>query len=336
MSTQQSRHTLEEALCAHYIFNNGIAFNDYFVPQAWRGKPYLTRYYQFAIVLAEEAVIVGGRSWGKSVTLEAAIVKVMINGYGVESVLTSFRRLHIRDREERIISYFETIPYFKMFLCGKDHTIRESVNRSPVYTIKLLNGHIHFGISIGDDPLAVNIQGPHPCLHPDQGVRLANGKMLPIRKIISRIKKGEDIFVQSFDFKQHMVVQKKVLDGWYSDIGNKKMLRVVFEDNSNILFTNNHKLYDSNGNKKRADEFKIGDYAQSNELDLSDTQRSLVVGTVLGDGCLAKETWYRNGKRKYATKKYLNIKDAIYRIIISHASAHKDNVQSKYIIVSIL
>ena len=163
MSTQQSRHTLEEALCAHYIFNNGIAFNDYFVPQAWKGKPYLTRYYQYAVVLAEEAVIVGGRSWGKSVTLEAAIVKVMINGYGVESVLTAFRRLHIRDREERIISYFESVPYFKMFLRGKEHTVRESVNRSPVYTIKLLNGHTHFGISIGDDPLAVNIQGPHPC-----------------------------------------------------------------------------------------------------------------------------------------------------------------------------
>lgn len=159
---ESSHFTKEEALNIHYIFTNGVAFNDCFVPIAWRGKPYLTRYYQFPIVIAEEAVIIGGRSWGKSITLEAAVVKAMLRGRGVQSVLTSFRKLHIRDREEKIINYFENVPYFKMFLMGKNHTIRDSVNRSPIYTIKLMNGHIHYGISIGDDPLAINIQGTHP------------------------------------------------------------------------------------------------------------------------------------------------------------------------------
>ena len=154
--------TEEEALCVHYLFENSIAFNDYFIPQAWKSDTYLTRYYQYPIVLAEDAVIVGGRSWGKSITLESAVVQVMLKGKNVQSVLTAFRRLHIRDREEKIISYFENVPYFKMFLQGKKHTIRESLVRSPIYMITLLNGHIHYGISIGDDPLAINIQGTHP------------------------------------------------------------------------------------------------------------------------------------------------------------------------------
>lgn len=157
-----SNYTTENALCVYYIFHNGIAFNNYFIPKAWHNKKYVTRYYQYIVVLADDAIVIGGRSWGKSITLEASVVKSMVNGYGMESVLTAFRKLHIRDREEKIISYFENIAYLKMFLYGKEHTIRESINRSPIYTIKLLNGHIHYGISIGDDPLAVNIQGTHP------------------------------------------------------------------------------------------------------------------------------------------------------------------------------
>jgi hypothetical protein len=51
-------YTIEDALCVHFIFNNSVAFNDYFVPQAWRGKRYITRYYQYPIVLSDDALAI--------------------------------------------------------------------------------------------------------------------------------------------------------------------------------------------------------------------------------------------------------------------------------------
>jgi hypothetical protein len=126
------------------------------------GKYYKTRFYQVPPCLVDNCVLYGGRSIGKSYDLEISIIQTMILVPSEESVLTAFRRTHIRDREERVISYFQQVPYFKLWLCGTNRTIKDSVNRTPIYTFMLRNGHQHFGISIGDDPAAVMIQGKHP------------------------------------------------------------------------------------------------------------------------------------------------------------------------------
>ncbi|GAH84479.1 unnamed protein product, partial [marine sediment metagenome] len=52
--------------------------------------------------------------------------------------------------------YFYKVPYFKAFLA------KHPVSRAPIYTVKFKNGHVLYGISVGDDPQCVNIQGTHP------------------------------------------------------------------------------------------------------------------------------------------------------------------------------
>jgi hypothetical protein len=126
------------------------------------GKYYKTRFYQVPPCLVDNCVLYGGRSIGKSYDLEISVIQTMLNVYKEESVLTAFRRTHIRDREERIITYLQQVDYFRLFFCGTNRTAKESVNRTPIYCITLRNGHQHFGISIGDDPAAVMIQGKHP------------------------------------------------------------------------------------------------------------------------------------------------------------------------------
>ena len=153
--------SINKKLCFFFLFKNPIAFRDHFLPQAW-GKPYITRYYQIPLALVHDALVCSGRSWGKSIDLEASAAQAAINEYNSESLITSFRRTHIKDRCEAIINYFERVPYFRHFLHPHARTSKQAINRTPIYEIRFANGHVLWGISVGDDPLAVNIQGKHP------------------------------------------------------------------------------------------------------------------------------------------------------------------------------
>jgi hypothetical protein len=137
-------------------------FRDFWLPKAW-GKVYKTRYYQYPMALAKDAVVIGGRSWGKSVDLESTILQNALNIPAVESLLSAFRKIHIRDRLEKVISYLTAVKYFRKFLAvGSDKTTKGAVRRHPTYEITLKNRHVIYGVSTGDDPMAIMIQGLHP------------------------------------------------------------------------------------------------------------------------------------------------------------------------------
>ena len=142
-------------LMLYVIFHNSVLFRDFFVPTMWGEKYYQTRYYQYPMALAEDAVILGGRSTGKSLDLEFQEVQDCINDYNQESLITAFRSLHIKARFERILSHFYNVPYFKAF-------IKRISRQHPIWELHLKNGHTLYGISVGDDPQCVNIQGKHP------------------------------------------------------------------------------------------------------------------------------------------------------------------------------
>ena len=142
-------------LMLYAIFHNSVLFRDFFVPTMWGEKYYQTRYYQYPMALAEDAVILGGRSTGKSLDLEFQEVQDCINDYNQESLITAFRSLHIKARFERILSHFYNVPYFKAF-------IKRISRQHPIWELHLKNGHTLYGISVGDDPQCVNIQGKHP------------------------------------------------------------------------------------------------------------------------------------------------------------------------------
>lgn len=333
MEVKNQEH-IKQALAYYFIMKNGIAFRDFFMPRAWRPE-YKTRYYQYPFCLFDEAVIIGGRSMGKSLELEGEIMKNAINEEKTEAVLTTFRRMHTKDRLEHVIEYIYNEPYLREFFKGNpSKSLREAVNRTPVYTLEFKNGHVVFGISTGDDPAGINIQGKHPCIHPDQRVSLSTGKNLYIKQIIANVKRGEKIHVKSYDLKTKKIVNRQVLDGWYSNIGDDKIYRVILEDNSNCLMTGNHRAYVEKDGKvvlKKIKELKSGeDFILTTQPELSKVQFSLAMGSLLGDACLQRETFYRNGKRKDVNKKQGWIKNASYRVVFRHASAHADYVQFKY------
>jgi hypothetical protein len=150
------------AICYYIIMNHPREFRDFFGPICWM-KPFKLRFYQFEYNIAQECAVYGGRSFGKSITLEFDMLQNALNIYNEESLLTTFRRLHIKDRFEKVISYLTRVPYFRKFMKGQgDKTTKDSITRTPFYDIHLRNGHSLKGISVGDDPLAVAIQGTHP------------------------------------------------------------------------------------------------------------------------------------------------------------------------------
>lgn len=89
--------------------------------------------------------------------LEPELVRHAIARAGEETVLTAFRKIHIRDRMERMIDYIVGIPFFRQFFYSR-------IVRSPVYEVRLQNGHITYGIPVGEDVEAKQSQGKHASL----------------------------------------------------------------------------------------------------------------------------------------------------------------------------
>ena len=154
--------SVERKLCLYFIFHNKIAFRDFFIPQA-TGKIFYVYYYQIPPALCDEMVWSGARVTGKSFDLEFSILQNPFLYPGEETFLTAYRRTHVKDRLEKVISYLSSVPYLRRFLYGDTSTsLREAVTRTPIYSIRFKNKHEICGISTGDDPQAVAVQGHHP------------------------------------------------------------------------------------------------------------------------------------------------------------------------------
>ncbi|MFA5036676.1 MAG: hypothetical protein WC479_05820 [Candidatus Izemoplasmatales bacterium] len=148
---------MKPELCLHFIWRHPVAFRDFFIPQAWgKSVPFKTRLYQVPPALAPTKVMKTGRGLGKSIELEFFVLQNALLKPNEETIISSFRRLHTKDRCETIIKYLLTIPYLRNMV-----DVRH-INRTPIYTIPLINGNTIYGASTGDDPNATAIIGKHP------------------------------------------------------------------------------------------------------------------------------------------------------------------------------
>jgi len=137
--------------------NNQPAFCGFFISKAWghKGGGYINRYFHLPIQLSPNAILFGGRSHGKSASvLEPRMIMCLFKFCDEELVLSSFRRLHIKDRMESVIRIINAIPYFTALI--------NRTRRDPHYEITTCTGMTLYGISVGDDPTAISIQGKHP------------------------------------------------------------------------------------------------------------------------------------------------------------------------------
>jgi hypothetical protein len=146
---------LSRQIALRYVMTHAVAFREYFVPQVSRRR-YWGRYTFSPVLLgmAEgDSILLAGRGTGKSMSaLEPEIVRESISRPGEETMLTALRKVHVIDRMERAIDYFE-LPLFKPLVAR--------ITRSPAYMIELKNGHMLYGVSVGDDPEAKMAQGKH-------------------------------------------------------------------------------------------------------------------------------------------------------------------------------
>lgn len=150
---------ISRALSLYFVIHNQVAFTEHFIKKAWRKKKVKCRFFHMPAMLSEDAVVLGGRSHGKSFAiLEPRLTAALFRSdYADEEiVLSAFRRLHVKDRMENVISILYKIPYFKAFILH--------VRRQPNYEIKATTGVTIHGISVGDDPTAISIQGKHPVM----------------------------------------------------------------------------------------------------------------------------------------------------------------------------
>lgn len=153
--TSSKGSTISKNLSLYFAFTNRAAFTEFFIAKAWSRKGLKVRYFHLPPMLSDDAVLLGGRSHGKSfAVLEPRIVQSMFIYPDEESVLSAYRKLHIKDRVENVVMILNKVPYFKAFIMN--------IRRDPHYDILLRNGHRFFGISVGDDPTAISIQGKHP------------------------------------------------------------------------------------------------------------------------------------------------------------------------------
>lgn len=148
---------ISKKLSLHFIIDNQYSFTEFFIAPAWgkKGGGYKTRYFHLPVMHSDDGVLCGGRSHGKSASiLEPRIIRNMYRFPDEETLLSSFRKLHIKDRVESVISIIKRTPYLNAFV--------KRIHRDPHFEITLSNGHLFYGISTGEDPTALNILGKHP------------------------------------------------------------------------------------------------------------------------------------------------------------------------------
>lgn len=145
-----------QKICLKYVMNHPVAFREFYTPRVSKRR-FWHRYTFSPVLLGMEhgdSALYAGRGVGKSYSvLEPELVRQAINRPGEETLLTALRKVHIIDRMERVIDYFESLPFLKLFI--------RRINRSPSYHLELKTGHMLYGISVGDDPEAKMAQGKH-------------------------------------------------------------------------------------------------------------------------------------------------------------------------------
>lgn len=122
------------------------------------------------------------------------------------------------------------------------------------------------------------------CFHRDVRVKLSNGKTLRIGEIVD---KKLDVEVLSYNIEKKCIEPKKVV-GWYNNGSYNEFYNVVLESGYGEKrcisgVTLNHKIYNKERIKQPLSAFKVGDEVLYYCPTINDIQKSILVGTLLGD-----------------------------------------------------
>ena len=137
------------------------------------------------------------------------------------------------------------------------------------------------------------------CFRGNMLVTLEDGSQKSIKEIVDNKLKCN---VLSYNFKTNKIESKPII-GWYNNgikerdnwiklrVFNKRdghSLKSNGLDYSSIECTKNHKLFNSLGNEVNANDIQINDTILAYHYNLSYEQQQIILGMILGDGCLHK------------------------------------------------
>ena len=125
--------------------------------------------------------------------------------------------------------------------------------------------------------------GNYLCLQADQRVWFADGRKIPIKKVVNQRIRGK---VFSFNVETGSLEPKKIV-GWFNNGELGKCLEIKTESRYILRVTPEHKIMTLNGFIE-ASRLKKGDLIVCNEPILTGLQESLFYGSMLGDMHLSK------------------------------------------------
>lgn len=123
------------------------------------------------------------------------------------------------------------------------------------------------------------------CFYKDTKITMADGTTKKIKDVVP----GD--MVMSFNEKTHEITPQKVLNTFRNGLKPKsEWIKIISRKNFNsnkihVTATKNHKFFTPNG-WKCAGDLKVGDEFYYYDYEFSETQKSVLLGLGLGDGCV--------------------------------------------------
>lgn len=254
---------------------------------------------------AGDCFSIGSRNTGKSFFLKIDVFLTWIHKVK-EACLASFDQKHLSKVADPIAAYIESHPFAKIFHLKKGATA--SVNRKHG-GLRAVSEH---GCLIeganekveGNNP-GTDFHSKHyevfwyeeACVDRNTLVRIVDKNGLIRSEFIGKlINSGEwkDVLIYSYNFEKRKLELKPIINIFKKTIPHYSYWDLKVENFGNteyrrLITSQNQKIYTDNG-YKQVEELNIGDKLYSIDYDrLSDLQKQILIGTLLGDACINKK-----------------------------------------------
>ncbi len=279
----------------------------------------------------------GARKFGKTlISLMIDMLESIVHLDGWEVIFTSYDAVHIRSVLERIIPVVESHPFYKL--------LSVHVKRSPTYLLRFNNGFVMH--SVNQNVLSTNpgnqFFGHHvkklwmeeACVDGHTKVRCLdeNGK-IKTKNISDIINSGlwKSIKVLSYNYEQSLLEWKKVKNVFKKQVKDYINYKITVQPNSKhskrtLTVSQHQKIWTQKGYKYIEDVKKTDKVYLSQYTSLSNTQKEILVGCLLGDSHLNKKTnctlSFTHGKKQ---KYYLDYKKSCFSNIFQTVRNRKNS-----------
>ena len=291
---------------------------------------------------------ISARNVGKSFLDQCNDFFTLIHGEGDESCHSSFDFKHLKKVLTPVANLAKYHPFFEMFRrSGKDGSVRWTGGGLEVDTML---GYVLYGKNekVDSDEPGTDYHGLHVkkmtieefCVDGQTQIRWVdnNGKIYS-GHISTFINKGlwKNNLVYSYNFEKQKIELKKVTNIFQKQVKNYSYWDLRVESFSNrdfrkLITSQKQKIW-TDGGYKEVEDLNIGDTLYTFDyIKLTDTQKEILVGTLLGDASITQKhsgkchpsLVFVHGKNQ---EEYLRYKQKCFQNLFRsfHRSKHAEN-----------